>query len=171
MHLTRFTDLSLRVLMYLTFKNRTSLVTVNELAQKFKWSRNHIVKVAHFMNARGWIVSFRGRGGGIRLARDPSEYRIGDLVRQLEGGDEPLIDCENPRCTFFEACRFRFIKDEASEAFYSKLNDYTLSSLALTPEAQGLFGRLSEEARANGSDKFSTRMLIRPRASRKHDDL
>ena len=73
MHLTRFTDLSLRVLMYLTYRNRTSLVTVNELAQKFQWSRNHIVKVAHFLHLQGWIASFRGRSGGLKLAKDPSE--------------------------------------------------------------------------------------------------
>lgn len=82
MHLTRFTDLSLRVLMYLTYRNRTSLVTVNELAQKFQWSRNHIVKVAHFLHLQGWIASFRGRSGGLKLAKDPSEYRIGEIVRR-----------------------------------------------------------------------------------------
>ena len=50
MHLTRFTDLSLRVLIYLTHNERKGLVTVTELAERFKWSRNHMVKVVHFMS-------------------------------------------------------------------------------------------------------------------------
>ena len=37
MHLTRFTDLSLRVLIYLTHNERKGLVTVTELAERFKW--------------------------------------------------------------------------------------------------------------------------------------
>lgn len=49
MHITRFTDLSIRVLMYLTNTNRKSLVTVTELSERFHWSRNHMVKVVHFM--------------------------------------------------------------------------------------------------------------------------
>ena len=36
MHLTRFTDLSLRVLIYLTHNERKGLVTVTELAERFK---------------------------------------------------------------------------------------------------------------------------------------
>lgn len=142
MHLTRFTDLSLRVLMYLTYRNRTSLVTVNELAQKFQWSRNHIVKVAHFLHLQGWIASFRGRSGGLKLAKDPSEYRIGEIVRRLEGGNQPLLDCEHPECTLIDDCQFRHIKEEAYQAFYDKLNEYTLASMT----TQALIERLNQEA-------------------------
>lgn len=85
MHLTRFTDLSLRVLMYLTYRNRSTLVTVNELAEKFDWSRNHIVKVAHFLHTKGWIVSYRGRTGGLELARDPRNIVLGILFANLKG--------------------------------------------------------------------------------------
>ena len=55
MHLTRFTDLSLRVLIYLTHNERKGLVTVTELAERFKWSRNHMVKVVHFMSTKNWV--------------------------------------------------------------------------------------------------------------------
>lgn len=147
MHLTRFTDLSLRVLMYLTYRNRTALVTVNELADRFQWSRNHIVKVAHFMNAQGWIASYRGRSGGLKLAKDPSEYRIGDIVRVLEGGDHSLIDCNSPRCTMIEGCTFRVIQQEAYEAFYEKLNDHTLASITSDPTTQKVIMRMNKQDR------------------------
>lgn len=63
MHLTRFTDLSLRVLIYLTHNERKGLVTVTELAERFKWSRNHMVKVVHFMSTKNWVQTHRGRFG------------------------------------------------------------------------------------------------------------
>lgn len=67
MHLTRFTDLSLRVLIYLTHNERKGLVTVTELAERFKWSRNHMVKVVHFMSTKNWVQTHRGRFGGLTL--------------------------------------------------------------------------------------------------------
>ena len=143
MHLTRFTDLSLRVLMYLTYRNRTVLVTVNELAQRFEWSRNHIVKVAHFLSTKGWIISHRGRTGGLQLAKDPSEYRLGDLIRELEGS-QPMLDCENPPCNLSGGCQIRRIVDEAVEAFYEVLNRYTLESITSVPEAQAVITLLNE---------------------------
>lgn len=171
MHLTRFTDLSLRVLMYLTYRNRTSLVTVNELAQKFQWSRNHIVKVAHFLHLQGWIASFRGRSGGLKLAKDPSEYRIGKIVRRLEGGNQPLLDCEHPECTLIDDCQFRHIKEEAYQAFYDKLNEYTLASMTTSPEAQALIERLNQEATRRAAKQMrgpsTGSVLIKSRFGRK----
>ncbi len=171
MHLTRFADLSLRVLMYLTYRNRTSLVTVNELAQKFQWSRNHIVKVAHFLHLQGWVASFRGRSGGLKLAKDPSEYRIGEIVRRLEGGDQPLLDCEHPECTLIDGCQFRHIKEEAYQAFYDKLNEYTLASMTTSPEAQALIERLNQEATRRAAKPMrgpsTGSVLIKSRLSRK----
>ncbi len=167
MHLTRFTDLSLRVLMYLTYRNRSTLVTVNELAEKFDWSRNHIVKVAHFLHTKGWIVSYRGRTGGLELARDPSEYRIGDIVRELEGG-QPLLDCDSPMCTMFNGCQFREVKEEAYRAFYDKLNEHTLASMTDSLEARDLIRRLNEEARKKPATRargpLMGSVLIKPRA-------
>ena len=66
MHLTRFTDLSLRVLIYLTHNERKGLVTVTELAERFKWSRNHMVKVVHFMSTKNWVQTHRG--GSVRIS-------------------------------------------------------------------------------------------------------
>lgn len=95
MHLTRFTDLSLRVLIYLTHNERKGLVTVTELAERFKWSRNHMVKVVHFMSTKNWVQTHRGRFGGLTLKMHPSEYKIGDIVQILEEQGE-LIDCFEP---------------------------------------------------------------------------
>lgn len=166
MHLTRFTDLSLRVLMYLTYKDRTTYVTVSKLAESFCWSRNHIVKVAHFMSVKGWICSHRGRSGGLSLARDPSTYRIGDLVRELEG-DQPLIECRVPHCTMYAGCEVRAVVEEAKEAFYEKLNKYTLASITESPAASAMIAKLNrEEISAAKRASRSSSLIIKPRRRR-----
>ena len=74
MQLTRYTDYSLRVLLYLAVdQNRNPPVTVDELSQQFQISRNHLVKIVHELGQRGLLLTVRGRGGGVRLAKDPSE--------------------------------------------------------------------------------------------------
>ena len=47
MHITRFTDLSLRVLMYLCARPSQDRTTVTEIAERIGWTRNHVVKVVH----------------------------------------------------------------------------------------------------------------------------
>ena len=40
----------------------------------------------------GYLVSVRGRWGGVRLARLPTEINIGAVVRHTEDGFD-LVDC------------------------------------------------------------------------------
>ena len=143
MHLLRFTDLSLRVLMYMTYKHRPVLVTVNEMAERFGWSRHHLVKVVHYLNEKGWILTLRGRGGGLKLAMDPSEYRLGDIIRAIEG-DQLMPECEIGDCQFTGTCRIRHYVNEATEAFYESLNKHTLESITSEPSMQTIITRFSE---------------------------
>src|SRR3546814_17456839 len=96
MHLTRYTDFGLRVLMYLTQGNgRETPVTIPEIAARFDVSRNHMVKVVHFLARQGWVATTPAKGGGTRLAHPPSTYRVGDMVGPL---DHPgaLTTCADP---------------------------------------------------------------------------
>ena len=85
MQLTHFTDLGLRVLMYLTDEPRATPVTIGEIAERYAVTRNHLVKVVHFMSQQGWLVTTRGKGGGLALARAANLYPLGQGIRQLEG--------------------------------------------------------------------------------------
>ena len=74
MHLTSFSDYTLRVLMYLAL-DRSRLATIGEIAAAYGVSRNHLMKVVHALGQAGVIETVRGKGGGIRLARDPAEQQ------------------------------------------------------------------------------------------------
>lgn len=137
MRFTRFTDLSLRVLMYLTYEKPRNMVTVAELSHRFNWSRHHVVKVVNFMARQGWIAAHRGRGGGVMLSRPADEFFLGDIVRTLEG-DRPINQCNNPECALKPACHFLDISTAAQNAFYDHLNQYTLASLTSSPEMRAL---------------------------------
>lgn len=132
MQINRFTDLGLRVLMYLTVEERTRPVTVTEIAARFGVSRNHLVKVVHWLGKMQWVITTRGKGGGLVLARPAETYRLGDIVRELEG-EAALIDCSSPLCPLWRGCNVKSALDEALEAFYGKLNQHTLADVVAAP--------------------------------------
>ncbi|MDE2430576.1 MAG: Rrf2 family transcriptional regulator [Burkholderiales bacterium] len=137
MQLTHFTDLGLRVLIYLTYPDRDEPVTISEIAERFAVSRNHLVKVVHFLALQNWIVTTRGKGGGMALAQPVDTYRMGQIIRQLEGHTE-LIDCSKPACSLKGNCQLKAILDSAHRQFYEALDAYTLQDAVASPTREAV---------------------------------
>ena len=133
MQITRFTDLGLRVLMYLSMGERdTARATITELAERLAVSRNHLVKVVHRLAQLELVATTRGKGGGLALARPADQYHLGDVVRALE--DNPsLIDCGAPPCVLARNCQLKSALDDALQAFFERLNQYTLADAVRAP--------------------------------------
>jgi Rrf2 family transcriptional regulator, nitric oxide-sensitive transcriptional repressor len=143
MRLTMQTDYALRMLIQLgVHTNR--LVTIGEAASTYRVSKNHMMKVAHRLCLEGFVVTVRGNGGGLRLARRPSEINIGDVVRRMET-DFSLVGCFEPRrddCRIHSACLLRSAMQRALKAFHETLDDYTLQDLLVTrPLLEELFAQ------------------------------
>ena len=130
MRLTDFTDYTLRALIYLGV-HRDELVTIQEIADAYGISKNHLMKVAHQLGLLGVVVTMRGRGGWLRLSREPDAIRIGQVVRNVEF-DLALAECFDSRtntCTISPVCTLKGALGKAREAFFAVLDDYTLEDL------------------------------------------
>ena len=133
MNLTLSTDYSLRALIYLG-TCRPQLASVAQISEAYGISRHHLVKVVHQLGRLGFIETLQGRGGGLRLAREPGSICIGDLVRRTETFQ--LVECfdrERNTCPITPACTLKHILGEATEAFVSVLDRYTLADLLKHP--------------------------------------
>lgn len=128
MQLTRFSDLGLRVLMYLAHHDRAEPVTIAEIASQFQVPTNHLTKVVNKLGHLGWVHTLRGRHGGLRLGRAATDIRIGDVVRQMEGHEE-LIDCAGLDCVLTGRCMLQGALNAALQAFYDELNRHTLADV------------------------------------------
>lgn len=137
MQLTHFTDLGLRILMYLTHQDRATPVTISEIALQFGASRHHLVKVAHFLGQQGWIITTRGKGGGLALAQTAESYRLGQVIRSLERNPD-LIDCAEPPCGLRGNCQLKGLLDQALDAFYTTLDRYTLADAVASPTGEAI---------------------------------
>lgn len=142
MKLTLFTDYSMRVLLYLAARP-DRLSSIAEVAQAYNISQNHLMKVVNDLARTGYIETLRGRGGGIRLGRNPADINLGELVRHTEGGFD-LVDCGS--CIVAPACRLTGVLKEALGAFLSVLDRYSLAELATDPsQIEGLFYALGND--------------------------
>jgi len=125
MRLTRYTDYAMRVLLYLGARP-DRLCSIAEISRTYGISQNHLMKVVNDLVREGYVASVRGRFGGVRLGRPPSEINVGAVVRHTEDGFD-LVDCGG--CLIAPACGLTGALHEALAAFMSVLDGYTLEQL------------------------------------------
>ncbi|MEZ8824977.1 Rrf2 family transcriptional regulator [Vibrio amylolyticus] len=129
MKITRYTDYSIRVLIFLAMKGDKQS-TIGEIAERYQISKNHLMKVVQQLNNQGYIIATRGKNGGLRLNGPASSINIGKLVRDIEQ-DLNLVECMSSKntCSITPACKLKQILAEALQEFFIKLEEYTLADL------------------------------------------
>lgn len=153
MRLTRFTDYSLRALMYLCVRDGENS-SIAEIARAYAISEHHLTKVIHRLGQLGLVQTTRGRNGGLRLGCPPEEIGLGQVVRQTEE-DLALAECFGKGCCVITGvCELQCVLHEALQSFLQVLDRYTLADL-VRPRAAALADRLDlhpgEAARTNAT--------------------
>jgi Rrf2 family nitric oxide-sensitive transcriptional repressor len=130
MRLTSYTDYALRTLMFLAL-NRDRLVTIGDIAQSHNIAKNHLTKVVHHLGTLGFIETVRGRSGGMRLAREPADISIGDVVRHTETDFymASCFDANAPGCLYAAGCEMRGALAQATKAFLDVLDGVSLAQM------------------------------------------
>ena len=132
MYLTQHTDYGLRELVY-TAINDDTLVNIGTIAETYNISKSHLMKVVTSLVKGGFLVSVRGKGGGLRLADNPENINIGAVVRHLE--PMQVVECmgDNNECLITPSCRLTGIITGAIKAFFNHLDQYSLQDLLDKP--------------------------------------
>ncbi|MCD2192170.1 Rrf2 family transcriptional regulator [Actinomycetospora endophytica] len=137
---TAHADYALRVLLYLRVAPGRQ-GSVAEIAEAHHISRNHLVKVVQRLAGAGIVTTARGRGGGVRLERDPAGITVGDVMRTMEN-DFAVVECLGPArfCRVAGVCGGRDVFARALDAYFAVLDEATLEDIAAND--QGLRGAL-----------------------------
>jgi Rrf2 family nitric oxide-sensitive transcriptional repressor len=125
MQLTRHSDYALRLLIHLGSSGE-GRVSIASVAEEQDISATHLMKIANGLVHAGYIEAVRGRGGGIRLARDPAEINIGAVLDVTEPRC-PMVDCTG--CRLVRGCNLPGVLAEARRAFMDVLRRYTLADV------------------------------------------
>jgi len=127
--LTLHTDYALRVLIHVAIEDG-KLVTINDVADTFDISKQHLMKIVNNLSQKGYLDTVRGRNGGIRLARQPRDINIGQVVRDTEESLH-VVGClgQPGYCRIERGCVLRGALHDATQAFLAVLDGYTLADL------------------------------------------
>lgn len=139
MRLTSYTDYALRTLMYLA-AHRDELVTIQEIADLHDIAKNHLTKVVHQLGLLGLVETVRGRNGGLKLGREPSDINIGEVVRSTET-DFYMAECfdaNNQGCAYSASCTLKSVLGEATAAYLKVLDSVTLEQMTRKSNRAGI---------------------------------
>ena len=130
MYLSKFTDYSFRILMYLG-NNPDKLSTVDELSSILGLSTHHVKKIVYKLSTNNYILSLKDRNGGIKLGMDPKDINLGKLLEITEDNLD-ILECfsiENNTCSLNNCCKLKPIINDALESFKLELSKYTLDDI------------------------------------------
>ncbi len=130
MRLTSYTNYALRTLMYAALAH-PRLVRVQDVADAYGISRTHLVKCVHHLGMWGYLINQRGRNGGFRLAREPEEISVAEIVRRTEEG------FGSPSCGDADTSVLRLVDavQRAQAAFLAVLERYTIADMTENADA------------------------------------
>lgn len=128
MQITTFSDYCLRILIFLAVSDGQQ-ASSREIAERYEISVHHVAKASKWLVRQGYVAATRGKGGGLKLARNPEEIKIGEVIGRAETG-LGLVECMRDgkgKCAIEGACGLAAILDEARDAFFDTLDCYTLA--------------------------------------------
>ncbi|MEQ3657792.1 MAG: Rrf2 family transcriptional regulator [Glaciecola sp.] len=131
MQLTRYTDYGLRVLVYLALLPDGQRASIDKISDTYGISRNNVNKIVHQLGKEGIVLTKRGKGGGLSLAKHPNDIKIGDVVLVLENTLN-AVECRSPACRILPVCKLKGILQEAMQSFIASLQQYSLNDLLVS---------------------------------------
>lgn len=146
MRLTKQTSYALRILLHCALRPGEQ-VKAADIAKAYNITEFNVLKIIPLLVQGGFVTTMRGRRGGMRLARSPSEIRIGDIVRLTEE-THIQADCFGQlqdSCPILPAAPINRIFGNAVEAFIEVLDGHTLQEL-VTARPRGRSNREPADA-------------------------
>jgi Rrf2 family protein len=92
--ISKKTKYALKAMEYLALNSNGKPVLIAELASAGNIPKKFLEFILLALRKGDLLTSKIGKGGGYRLARDPSEISIGSIINILEGGFS-LVHCVN----------------------------------------------------------------------------
>lgn len=96
------TEYALRAIVELAVRHGSGLVPAREIADAQGIPLRFLEQQLSTLHKAGLVESFRGAGGGCRLARDPSKIRVADVVDAMEGDLYPMYCLDEADHTCFQ---------------------------------------------------------------------
>jgi Rrf2 family protein len=97
---------ALRVMVDLAINSNGNYITIKDIAKRQEITNKYLEQIVALLNKAGFLESARGNNGGYRLAKEPKEYIVGDILRATEGDLTPIYCLtEDGKCSRKQDCK------------------------------------------------------------------
>ena len=113
---------ALRLMVDLAEHRENGFIALKDVAKRQNMSKKYLEQIVPVLNGAGLLITNRGNKGGYRLAKPPSEYTVGDILRITEGSIAPVscLETEVNYCERKNCCQTLFVW----EGLYKTVNEY-----------------------------------------------
>ncbi|MFC1540630.1 RrF2 family transcriptional regulator [Candidatus Margulisiibacteriota bacterium] len=129
MKITKASDYAIRLMTHLAAGEEAT--TSEELARKLDIPFNHLAKLVQVLAKRRYLITRKGKGGGLRLAVDPKQINLAEVIEAIEG---PLVISEcifhRETCCFSGECKVRKCLSRIRYQLQETLMNTTIHDLA-----------------------------------------
>lgn len=121
---------AVRVMLDLALNDTGECIKVKDIAMRQNISEKYLEQIIAVLNKAGYVKSVRGAQGGYRIAKDPSEYTVGMILRLTEGSMAP-VTCldEGAECEQCDTCETVEVWKELYDAVNNVIDNVTVADL------------------------------------------
>ena len=132
--ISRQTDYAARVVLHLACLAPGAKVPIADIAKHRMLPLDFVRRIVGDLVKAGVLMTSRGSGGGVSLARPAGDISLGEVVHAMEGGIA-LNHCVSDRrvCPLAAACPVQSVWVEATKVLDDYLGSVRFDALALGP--------------------------------------
>lgn len=122
---------ALRLMLDLAVNDNGGYIPIKAIAARQDISEKYLEQIISILSRAGFVKSVRGSQGGYRIAKAPSEYTVGSVLRLTEGDLAPvacLADDVN-QCDRVGDCVTLYVWKELYNAINNVVDNITIQDL------------------------------------------
>jgi len=131
MRITYRGDYALKTILDLALHYGEMPVAIHDLARRADIPTKFLEQILLDLKRAGFVESRRGKFGGYLLAQPPSQIKLGEIIRFIDGPIGPVacVDRHYKGCKDINKCIFRSIWEKISEATAKVIDNITFEDL------------------------------------------
>lgn len=122
----------LRALIDLATYSDEEAVSISSIAARQHISESYLEQLVAKLKKAGLVKSTRGAAGGYRLAKDPEDISVGDILRALEGSLE-AVECpglkQENACQGADSCVTKYVWKQINDSITQTVDGIMLDQL------------------------------------------
>lgn len=95
---------ALMIMEYIASHRESKVVSLKDIADNKGMGIKYLEIIVSSLNKAGMLESVRGKNGGYRLKKEPSQYTLFEILRAAEGSLVPVNCVEKGFCPDAEDC-------------------------------------------------------------------